>query len=265
MRGMWIWTSARSIDWCSAINCSTSSATPTSTIVAAGSSSDRVLIVSANSRRSSTEAMRSNSSMKMATLRGPASAWSPRRTSCGVASAARSAAAVTWTSRAWRREPDPRSGDGEVGLAERLSPHALEVVAPIARRARGEHVRGGEDFRRDADERGLADSALAVDDCVLAGLVGDVEQVAELSRAAREERPAIDGRRRPERLGERPQTVDLLRLPPLQPRTHPTDRTSAEPTPQRGRTSRTTRHQKTAWLPNPWSRNLVETPIRRNR
>ena len=101
MRGMWIWTSARSIDWCSAISCSTSSATPTSTTVARGSASESVLIVSANSNRSSAEPSRSNSSRKTATRRSPASDWSPRLTSCGVASAASSEAALTRTSRAY--------------------------------------------------------------------------------------------------------------------------------------------------------------------
>jgi hypothetical protein len=51
---------------------------------------------------------------------------------------------------------------------------------------------------------------------VLTRLLGDGEEVAQLARPAGEEAPAVDGRRRPERLGQRPEAIDLLRLATFQ-------------------------------------------------
>jgi hypothetical protein len=84
IRGIRIWTSARSIERCSRISSSTSSATPTRTMVAATMRSESVLIVSAKRARSSGSTMRSNSSMKMASERSWAKASSARMTSYGV-------------------------------------------------------------------------------------------------------------------------------------------------------------------------------------
>ena len=108
-------------------------------------------------------------------------------------------------------------------LAERLAPDALEVVAAVAGRARGQDAGGAEDLGRDADERRLADAALAEHDSMLAGLVDGREQIAELRSPTGEERAPVDRRRRPEGGVERLQAFDLLRLTPFQPRTHPLD------------------------------------------
>jgi hypothetical protein len=120
-----------------------------------------------------------------------------------------------------RGEADSRFRDREAELAERLAPHALVVVAPVAGRPRSDDARGREHLGGHTDERGLADAALAVDDGVLPRLLGHREEVAELSGPAREEALAVDRRCRPEHLGERPQPLDLLRFPALQPSCHP--------------------------------------------
>ena len=221
IRGMWICTSARSIERCSAISCSTSSATPTRTIVAPGSSSDSVLIVSANSRRSSfgrepVELVDEDRDPPAARERlEPASHVVRRR----VLGQQRRRAHLSLAGR--RSEADSGFRDGEAELAERLAPHAFVVVAPVAGRPRGDDARGREHFGGDADERGLADAALAVDHGVLPWLLGNGEEIAELACPPREEALAIDRCGRAEHLGERPQPLDLLRFPTLQPACHP--------------------------------------------
>ncbi len=127
-------------------------------------------------------------------------------------------------------------------LAERLPPDTLEVVAPVAGRARGDDVRRAEHLGSDADEGGLADSPLAVDERVLAGLLGDGEEISELPRPAREERLPVDGCRRAEDLGQCLEALDLLRLAALQPRAHGLDRTALADgvtTPRAGSAGRT--------------------------
>ena len=118
-------------------------------------------------------------------------------------------------------EADSGTCDGELELAECLSPDALVVVAPVARRPGGHDAGRGEHLGRHADERGLADPTLAVDDRVLTRLLGHGEEIAELTRPPGEEAPAIDRRSRAERLGQRLEASDLLRLASFQLPAHP--------------------------------------------
>ncbi len=96
MRGMRTWTIARSTDRCSRISSSIVSATPTSTSVAGTTRSESALIVSVKSARHDALSSRSNSSRKIASGRGRASASSPRTTACGVTRASPSTTLAGW-------------------------------------------------------------------------------------------------------------------------------------------------------------------------
>ncbi len=82
--GIGIWTSARSIDWCSRISSLTESATPMSRMVALTELSERALIVSAIAVMTSVLLIRSNSSKITISDAIVDRSWRARRTLSGV-------------------------------------------------------------------------------------------------------------------------------------------------------------------------------------
>lgn len=110
-----------------------------------------------------------------------------------------------------RREADSARRAPQHDLVERLPPHAAEVVARVAGRARDEQARVADHLRRHVGERRLADPALAIDDRVLAGLADGGEELGDLLDASGEEVAPVGRRGGAEGLAEQADPLERLR------------------------------------------------------
>ena len=156
---------------------------------------------------------RSNSSTTTASLVSELTEPSARRTSCGVTGIAAEKRGSGHARRLHARaEPHPLRGPVDGDLRQRLAPDARVVVARVAVGAHGHDARAAEHLGDNGHERGLADTALAVDHRVLSGLRNHGEELGDLVRAACEEPAPVDRRGGAERLGHQPHAVEELGL-----------------------------------------------------